>query len=422
MPFIADRVRAFLRFTERYTQADMVYVAKGGFWISAGQAAASILSLLLVIAFANLLPKETFGVYRYILSIAGVLNIFTLTGMNSAVARAVAAGDEGAFRSSVRYQLKWNVLMFAAFMALGGYYLAAGNAVFSASFFMLGLFVPATLAFNTYGAYLEGKKEFRFASIANIISTLVYTLGVFAAIALSGEIAWLMFAYAATTGAATLFFYLLVLRTFRPPGGGAGGAIAFGRHMTFIGFIDPIASQIDKIIVAHFWGPAQLAVYSLAMAIPARGAVYIKSLVGLGAPKFATKTPDELNTIFYTRIFQGAAVGTLGALAYIIAVPYLFAYVLPQYLESVLYSQILALSFIFAMPNRYVSLLLVSQKRTREILANTVVLNVLRIILFIALGIWGGILGLVLAFVLYTFLGAVVGVITWRRTFPAAIK
>ena len=140
------RTHGLLRWSEKYFKTDMVYVAKGGFWISFGQATSSVLSLLLIIAFANLLPKETYGTYRYILSLAGVLNIFALTGMNSAVARAVAAGNEGVLKASVRYQFKWNLLMLAAFWVLGGYYFINGDFLFATSFLILSILVPSNHA------------------------------------------------------------------------------------------------------------------------------------------------------------------------------------------------------------------------------------------------------------------------------------
>lgn len=404
----------FLRSTERYTKADMVYLTRGGFWISLSQTASSLLSLLLIIAFANLLPKETYGTYRYILSIAGVLNVLTLTSMNSAVSRSVAGGNEGALRAAVRYQLKWNLLMFAGFFALGGYYLIQGDTLFAWSFFILGLFVPATQAFNTYGAYLDGRREFRLASISNIVSVCIYTAGVFATIYFSGEVVWLIAAYALTTFATALYFYRATVRHFKPPLTRSDETISYGRQLTLIRFIDPIASQVDKIILAHFWGPTELAIYSLAMAMPSRAMSYIKNWVGLGFPKFVTKTRAELDTMFYRRIIQGISVGTLFALAYIILAPYLFYYLLPKYLESVFYSQILSLSLIFAMPNRYVSLLLVAQKLPRRILVNNVTQTTLKITLYVILGFWGGILGLVIANVLNALISMLINISVWK--------
>lgn len=406
----------FLRWSEKYLKTDMIYLTKGGFWVTFGQMTSNILSLILVIAFANLLPKETYGTYKYILSIVGMLNIFTLTGMNNAVTRAVAAGNDGALRTSVRYQLKWNLLMFAAFLIISGYYFFNGDILFATSFLIFAFFTPLTLAFNTYGSYLEGKKNFQLASIASIVSSFIYITGILIAILLSGEIVWLIAAYTLTTFLSTLLFYLIVLHKFKPKmNTGNEDTLRYGRELTFIGFIGPVASQIDKVILAHFWGPAQLAIYSLATAVPDRATSFIKNLVGIGFPKFSIKTPEEINTVFYKRIFQGTFLGVLTSVAYVLLAPYVFKYLLPQYLDSVLYSQILAISFVFAMPNRYLSLLMVSQRLSRQIFISSMIQNIARIFLYLVLGVWGGIMGLILAFVSMSFLGMLTNMIIWRQ-------
>lgn len=413
---IKVKIYKLLRWSEKHTKTDMVYLAKGGFWITFGQSINSILSLLLVIAFANLLPKETYGLYRYILAIASILNIFTLTGMNSAVTIAIAAGNDGALRASVRYQFKWNVLMFSVFLILGVYYIINNNLILSASFFILGLFVPATMALNTYGAYLEGKKKFKIANIASIISTFVYIMGVFIAILFSGKVIWLIFAYAFTTFLTTLLFYIFVLRKFKPPTSPIiDDTLKYGRELSFLKLIGPIVSQIDKIILAHFWGPSQLAIYSLAKAIPDRVVSFTKNWVSIGFPKFATKTPKEINTVFYRRIFHGMSVGVAIAVLYILISPYLFKYLLPQYSDGAIYSQFLAMSLIFAIPNRYLSLLFVSQKLSKTIFTISLTNNFIAILLYIVLGVWGGIFGLVIASVLNSFFGMLINIIIWRK-------
>ena len=405
----------FLHWSGTYLKADMVYLTKNGFWISFGQIMNTLLSLGLLVAFANLLPKEIYGTYRYILSLAGILNIFTLSGMGNAVARAVARGEEGAFRASVRFQLKWNILMFGAFLFLGGYYFFNGDTTFGYSFLILGLFVPATFAFQVFGAFLEGKKEFRFASISSITSTFVYCIGMFTAIFFSGEILWLVFAYAATTFFAALFFYSYTLRRFRPDfAGNATETIRYGRRLSYINVLSSIISQIDKIILTQFWGPAQLAIYVLARAVPDQAVSFLKNWLGIGFPKFAEKTADEINKVFYRRIFQGMIGGAFIALAYVLVAPYLFIYLLPQYIDGIVYSQILALGFIFAMPNRYISLLCESQRLTRVIFLRAVITGVITLALYVVFGTWGGILGLVTAVVAKGFLGMIINITAWR--------
>src|SRR3989344_469398 len=414
MESLRNKAYNLLRRSESLFKTDMVYAAKGGFWISFGQGMSSLLSLFLIIAFANLLPKETYGMYKYILSLAGILNIFTLTGMNSAVSQTVAVGHDGALRSSVRYQLKWNLLMLLAFWILSGYYFMQGDDLLSISFLTLGAFIPATLALNTYGAYLDGKREFKLASLATMGSTVIYVIGVLAAIFLSGEVIWIIFAYAATTFVSTLFFYFFTIKKFKPPAEDGGEVLRYGRKLTYVGFIGPVASQIDEIILTHFWGPAQLAIYALALAVPEKAVALLKNWVGIGLPKFSVKTAAELNTVFYRRIFKGILIGALAALIYVALAPYLFKYLLPQYLDSILYSQILALSFLFAIPNRYISLLLVSQKMSGAIFANSALQSVLQILFYVVLGIWGGIMGLILANVIFNFVGMIANISIWR--------
>ncbi|MDP3004530.1 MAG: oligosaccharide flippase family protein, partial [Candidatus Azambacteria bacterium] len=259
MPTPKETYHKLLNYGTKFLGLDLKYFASGGFWNGSGQFVNGLLSFLLVIAFANLLPKETYGLYRYILSIAGILNIFTLTGMNQAVLQAVSTGNEGALKTSVKYQLKWNLMMLSAFWILGAYYFLNGNQTFAVSFFILGVFSPLIAALNTYGAYLAGKKEFRLNNIFSVISTSIYAASIITAIILSNGVVGLVVAFSLATFAANLIFYIATLRIFKPPAAApAGGVLKYGRELTFIGFIGPIVSQIDSIILNHFWGPIQL--------------------------------------------------------------------------------------------------------------------------------------------------------------------
>lgn len=411
-----SKIISVLLWCQKYTKADMLYLARGSFWVTVNQAINGALSLALVISFANLLPKETYGLYNYILSVAGVLNIFTLTGINTAVSRAAAMEKVGVLKRTVTYQLKLNTGMFVAFMGLAGYYLFKDETVLATSFFILGFFVPATLALNTYGAYLDGKKEFKLISILRTLSSCVYVGGMFFALLLQGSVIWLITTYAVTIFISTLFFYLYVLHTFKEPqSDDAEETLRYGRELTYIKIIDPIVSQIDKIILGHFWGPAQLASYSLALAIPNKAGVIMKSWVNIGFPKFATKTPEMINTVFLRRIIQGMLIGSLIAIAYILLSPYLFKYVLPQYLESIFYSQLLAVNFVFALPNRYVNLLLASQKLSRLLFQRALITSLIYIVLYLVLGIKGGLLGLVIANMVGGVIGFLINVALWRK-------
>jgi O-antigen/teichoic acid export membrane protein len=414
MSRLKTRLYSWLRWSERYSQTDNVYLAKGGFWILVGQIGSNLLSFVLVIFFANLLPKETYGSYRYILSLASIFSILTMSEMNIAVSQAVAAGNEGVLQPAVRYQLKWNLLMMVALLAVSSYYLANQHPQFAIAFAVLAIFSPLTAAFNTYGAYLGGKKEFRLNNIFSLITTAFYAGGMILVIKLTQNVTWLIVTYAFTNFIANASLYFFTLYLFKPQTTGASSVINYGRNLTLIELIGPLVSQLDKVLLNHFWGPAQLAIYSLATTIPDRISSSIKDWVAIVFPKLAARTPLEINQVFNKRILQGLGIGLVFSFAYIATSPYLFKYLLPKYLDTVGYSQVLAISIIFALPNRYLSTIFTAQKLTRVIFFNNILQSTLRLLLYIVLGIWGGIAGLVTAQVLNSSLSLFINISIWR--------
>ena len=413
---VREKYFDFLRYGTEFMGLDLRYFVSGGFWKTAGTIISNVLAALLMVAFANFLPKETYGLYRYILSLVGILTTFSLTGMNASVTQAVAAGNEGALKSSVRYQLKWNFIMTAASWALAVYYLWNQNTAIAISLFILGLTTPLAYAFNTYGAYLEGKQDFKRKSIYATWSVIIYTAGMLPAVYFGKGIIWLILIYAATSLAANFILYVKTLKVHSPPENKAEDAIAYGRHLTYLNLANPILGQVDNIILGHFWGVDQLAVYSLARAIPDKIGPFIKQIVNLGMPKLAAKSIQEVESVFNKRLLQSFTIGALLAAGYIITAPFIFKYVLPQYLESIFYSQILATTLVFIVPATYLGAVFDSQKmQTRPLfVASRFIMSGFKILLYVVFGIYGGILGLVFAQIIYQFFSIFVSIPGWK--------
>jgi len=413
--------RELLNRGSSYFGLDLKYFVSGGFWKTIGAAVTNILGALLMVAFANFLPKETYGLYRYILSLVGILTMFSLTGMNISVVQAVAAGNEGALKASIKYQLKWNLLMIFASWSLAAYYLWQQNTDISIALFILGFITPFTYTFNTYGAYLEGKKDFKRKNIFLIWSSIIYVAGMLPAIYFGKNMLWLIAAYAITSFLSNLFFYIKTLKIYNPPENKSLEAIAYGRHLTYLNFVNPILGQADNIILGHFWGVGQLAVYSLARVIPDKIGPFIKQIISVGLPKLAQKNPEDIKKVFWKRIFQAAGLGAILAAGYILLSPILFKYLLPKYLESIFYSQLLALTFIFIAPIGYVGTIFTSQKMMRPIVLGSISSGIIKIILYIILGIWGGIMGLILAQIIYYIIVFFINIALWKFKNPVQV-
>lgn len=304
--------------------------------------------------------------------------------------------------------------MTVVLFGLAGYYFWNDNYTFAVSLAILGVASPLTNALNTYGAFLIGKKNFKLDSLFSSFSVLIYSLGMIAAVLVSKEAWWLILIYSLTTLGTNIFFYFRTLKIYKPPETESPETIKYGWQLTFIGFISPIVGQIDKIILINFWGPAELAVYFLARAMPDRAYLYIKELVSVGLPKLADRTIEDINAVFYKRILQGLAIGILIAGIYILASPLIFKYLLPKYLESIYYSQFLSLIFIFAAPARYIGSLFTIKKMVRPVVVANLIANAFKIILYVVLGIWGGIMGLIITELIFQAAGLIINIALWK--------
>src|SRR5437868_5720048 len=92
---------------ERLLKTDIQYLIKGGSWLGVNQILSSLIAFALSLAFANLLAPGTYGVYKFILSVATILTIPTLPGIDAAVNRAVARKFEGTMIVGMKTKLRW---------------------------------------------------------------------------------------------------------------------------------------------------------------------------------------------------------------------------------------------------------------------------------------------------------------------------
>src|SRR3989344_1800066 len=168
-----DCFLSLLRASERYTHIDMVYLAKGGSWMSGGQAINMLVGFLMSIAFANLLPKESFGTYKFILSTVALIGIFSFLDIGTAVTQAVAKGFGNSLRQGFRANMKWSIGVSLGGFALGTYYYLQGNALLSFSFFLACVLVPLTASASLYGAYVLGKKDFKRSTLYGLVRNIV---------------------------------------------------------------------------------------------------------------------------------------------------------------------------------------------------------------------------------------------------------
>ncbi len=390
-----NRLIKLLRWSEKYTKTDMVYLAQSSFWLQAGSLFVSFASFLLYILFGHVLSKEVYGTYQYLLSIGAIVGAFTLTGMNSAVIRAVSRGFEGTYREAIRVQLLWNIVPLLGSWALGVYYLTHGNMTLGWGLFLVGVFIPLNATFNTYGAYLSAKKDFRRGFFYSLFINAPYYISVaLVAISLPTALALL----SANVIAQGIGYYVAHRRTvafYKPNTEQEPGALAYGTQLSVINFLSVAIAQIDNILVFHFLGAAELAIYSFATAIPDRLNIF-RNIAAAAFPKFSARTQDEIRISLGRKMLFSIGGALVVAFAYDLVAQPFFTLFFPRYLEAVPFSQ--AYAFIIAVAvSPLFTTALTAHRRVRSLYVFNLLSPIVQLALEIVGILFGGLWGLVFA-------------------------
>lgn len=413
---IKNKAKDWLLWSQKYTRMDMRYLSVSGFWTTLSHVSGVLFSFLMALAFANLLPKETYGQYKYVFSIVGILSIFTFTGMRDAVSRAVSRGQEGILKTAIKFQLRWSLIFIIATNIAGAYYIIKDNKILGIPLLVFAFIFPLAKTYSLYGSYITGKKDFRILTIYDFFSTLINSSAIIITLFLTDSLFVIIGIYALFDLLTAIGFYYLTIRKYKPSREGEDDVetIKYGAHLTFLSALGTIVQQIDKVIVFRYSGAIELAVYSVASALPERIKGFGKSIVALSYPKLAQRTLPEIRENFKLRIFQSLFFGTGIALAYILTAPLLFRLLMPQYMDAVFYSQILSLATMIMMPHFYVGCVILAQKMTRANYIIGISTPFVRISLYIILGLAWGALGIVIARVATYFILFFITLIVWH--------
>ena len=158
--------------------------------------------------------------------------------------------------------------------------------------------------------------------------------------------------------------------------------------------IGSIAGNIDRILLFHFLGGAALATYIFAINIPKQLRSLLTIFQPLVLPKMSVQNVETIKQTLPRKalILLLLIIGPVAL--YVVSAPYLYALFFPQYGESVIFSQVFALSLLF-IPMSLLKNIFPAHQRKREMYIIRVTTSVVRIgfvvILLPLYGIWGAV-------------------------------
>lgn len=389
---IKHRIIKFLKWTERYTRTDMVYLARGSFWMSAKRIVYSATAFVVAFVFANYFPQEAYGEYKYLLSMAGLFAIVSMRGINTSFLRTVARGFEGTYWSAVRSRFKWGLIGVVISLGFAGYYFSQGDNSLASAFAVCAIFLAPLNAFTMFVPLLNGRKQFQLSAQYETYVQVFASSVIVATVLLTNSVLWVLGAYFVAYSVARGVAMFTVNRKYKPNKDEEEDTISYGKHLSVMAAVEDVASRIDSVLLWHYLGPVALAVYSFAN-VPTK---HLRSLVSstglLALIKLSDKDPSQMKKTLPRKVGIFFLFVLPIVVVYVLAAPYLFELVFPQYLESVVYTQALALSLLFYPKILFGSALTAhADKKSLYIMnVSTPVINIALLLALLPLyGIWG---------------------------------
>lgn len=397
---VRNTVYKLLRRSEKYIGTDMVYLAKGGGWLGLSQGVGMLSSFLLIVAFSNMLDKEAFGTYRFVLSFLSIINIFSFPGIVGAVSQAVARKYDGFVKRGLIQRLYWEVTTFIIGTSIAIYYYANGNLILAGSFMIMAVLFPLMDALYIYRAVYHGKKNFRAVSVTEMLSRLGALVVITGTLFVTQNVVAIIFVYLfhQTVLRAIFLWYMFThtpLNTAEDP-----KSPKYAKHLSVIGILSSISGQIDQILIFHFLGAAPLALYVLARVPIDQIRTVFGNIKTLAFPKFANQTDAHIKKYLTgkIRIFELYLIPIVAL--YIFSAPYIYSLFFPVYLESVIYSQVLSLALL-AMPRSLISVMFNARMKVKELyilrtVGPLVHITVLTVTVMLY-GMWGLVIGVLMS-------------------------
>ncbi|OGZ32602.1 MAG: hypothetical protein A3I88_02515 [Candidatus Portnoybacteria bacterium RIFCSPLOWO2_12_FULL_39_9] len=418
MPKIQELTASFIYKLQNYFKIDLLYLVKGGSYLMLGKAVNLTSAFVVALAWANWINPEIYGNYQYILSLTAIISVFSLPELETAVVQAVARNLEGSFMRGFKTQLKWGILAsLASLTAAGYYYWLKDNVLLALCFLVVAAFLPLFNASLIYASFLSGKKLFNFQvkydSLTQVAAASIMILTLFSVKHFLSNapnfivLLLIIFIYYLSRTLLRLFFLIKTKRKFNPNSQEEAETVSYGKHLTLTGFIGTLSEYLDKILLFHYLGAIELAVYSFAVLVPKQIRVVIDHIAVLSLPKLSIRSREELKKTFIKKIYYLTALISVLVIFYIIIAPWVYKILFPKYLTAIPYSQLYALSVIpvsFSMISEIFKAKMVIKEIYQIRIIGPLVKIGLSVVLIPLYGIWGAILSALFARTFNVFL------------------
>src|SRR3989344_2256407 len=294
MQIIKNKILSYLDKLTELTGIDLRYMVKGGSWSVVDFIVGNGASLLMAMAFTRLLPKEAYGTYSFVLSWAGIFSTFAISGITGAITRSIAQGFEGDLQRSFKYKMQWGLISSLLSLGFAIYYFTAGNNILAISFGLVAVFLPSYAASTVVSSYFFAKELFKHNTVISIVTRSVAIITMVGTMFLTDSVPIVLLAYFVPDQIISFLFLWWAIKKYQKNRNTSPDMNIFAMHLTAMNIIGGISKRLDSILLFHYIGAAEVAIYRFAL-IPFEKIQNVLGVsVGITAPRFAKRSYGEI--------------------------------------------------------------------------------------------------------------------------------
>lgn len=313
---------------------DAHYFAKNSFFVMVGQGLSIVRGMVTGYLVTRFFATEIYGQYQFILSVMGMLSIFSFGGIATAVSRAWSRSDRFSLNAITKYQAR--ICLIGSLCLLGC--IPVLHVYNRQSLWLLFLaaaiiFPLPPLAMTRFPAYAIGKGRFDLSLQASFVWSILMIVSTLAIIFFR-QSAVLMLLVSTLIPPLVYLWYGRHIRSPQelPREENTKRMIRYGWHLTCSTLPVEIVWYIDRLLISHTLGLGQLATFSVAMLIPEQVKVLMKQFLPVSFSKQSAhsdtrETRAKLNRV----VLIGVATFAVGIAAYVLMCPFVIPMLFPLY-------------------------------------------------------------------------------------------
>ncbi len=214
-----------------------------------GQVVMMLAGFATSVLFARFFDKEIYGQYQLVLSFIAFFSFFSFPGLNPALIRSTAKGNDGDFKRSVKQALKFSPLGSLFLLGIAVYYFFNSEEIVAYALLLSAVFFPFLFSFDKWQAFLKGKEQFETFTKQNILVTTGKTVLIVSSIILFPD--YLLPVITAYLVGISFFHLLLYLRTKKKIKNNLKGedTLKYAGFITKLGVLNTLVNHYQLWIV-----------------------------------------------------------------------------------------------------------------------------------------------------------------------------